>query len=225
MKITFFRAVLFLLLSSVFVTACSQKSSDPVPESHEYNPATDTSHSKVSISDPYSESAEGDSAQTFTITIDPIKNYDVTFDYDLVSSTAVDGVHYSGIAKSGTLTIGAGQGHITVKYNFLENALADGEKFLQLNLSHFGHGKLEFGFNFARHYMTDNDSTPINSLGLKMEMGSSSCVIATDGVLKCWGNNTYGQLGDGTLVQSNSPIVIDSGTSYSTVSTSNSHTC
>ncbi len=46
----------------------------------------------------------------------------------------------------------------------------------------------------------------------------SNCAITTAGVLKCWGYNTYGGVGDGTTTHRNSPVVVDSGVSYSKVS-------
>ena len=47
-----------------------------------------------------------------------------------------------------------------------------------------------------------------------------TCAISQADDLYCWGDNTYYQLGDGTNVQSLSPLVIDSGTKYSKVLTS-----
>jgi alpha-tubulin suppressor-like RCC1 family protein len=46
----------------------------------------------------------------------------------------------------------------------------------------------------------------------------SNCAITTSGILKCWGYNTYGGVGDGTTTHRNSPVIIDSGVSYSKVS-------
>jgi alpha-tubulin suppressor-like RCC1 family protein len=46
----------------------------------------------------------------------------------------------------------------------------------------------------------------------------SNCAITTAGVLKCWGFNSDGQLGDNTIVNKLVPTEIDSGTTYSRVS-------
>jgi alpha-tubulin suppressor-like RCC1 family protein len=53
-----------------------------------------------------------------------------------------------------------------------------------------------------------------------------TCGITTSGVLKCWGNNNYGQVGDGTTgVARALPVVIASGTNFSDVSAGYVHTC
>ncbi len=56
-----------------------------------------------------------------------------------------------------------------------------------------------------------------------------ACGITQSGVLKCWGANGSGQLGDGTLISRTSPVTIDSGTSYKSVAVggngSEAHSC
>ncbi len=54
----------------------------------------------------------------------------------------------------------------------------------------------------------------------------TACAITTTGVLKCWGKNTSGQIGDGST-GSTAPIptTIDSGTTYIEVATGYDHSC
>jgi len=54
---------------------------------------------------------------------------------------------------------------------------------------------------------------------------SHTCGITTSGVLKCWGLNTNGQLGNASTTQSATPVVIDAGVSYNQVSAGLNHTC
>jgi len=53
-----------------------------------------------------------------------------------------------------------------------------------------------------------------------------TCVIMDDGSVKCWGYNTYGQLGDGTTVPHSSPAaVVDLGGTAVTITADGQHTC
>ena len=54
-----------------------------------------------------------------------------------------------------------------------------------------------------------------------------SCIISNNGSLKCWGNNYYGQLGDGTRTHRLTPktISLDTNLYAVKVSAGNSHTC
>jgi hypothetical protein len=50
-------------------------------------------------------------------------------------------------------------------------------------------------------------------------------VYLTTGTLKCWGWNTYGQLGDGTNQNRNTPITINVGGTVGLLTLGGSHTC
>jgi len=56
--------------------------------------------------------------------------------------------------------------------------------------------------------------------------GSHNCVILNDASLQCWGDNSNGQLGDGTDVDKSTPISVNFGLKkVLAVSTGSSHTC
>jgi alpha-tubulin suppressor-like RCC1 family protein len=42
-----------------------------------------------------------------------------------------------------------------------------------------------------------------------ISVGSSHvCAVLSDATIRCWGTNTYGELGDGTTTESTSPVVV-----------------
>lgn len=56
--------------------------------------------------------------------------------------------------------------------------------------------------------------------------GFQTCARKTDGTLWCWGDNAYGQLGDGTTVDRLSPVQVTAlGTDVIQVAVATSHTC
>ena len=47
--------------------------------------------------------------------------------------------------------------------------------------------------------------------------GQSTCGVATDQAAYCWGDNSYGQLGDGTTTGRTSPGPVSGGFSFATL--------
>ncbi|MCR5890291.1 hypothetical protein LRS06_21430 [Hymenobacter sp. J193] len=54
--------------------------------------------------------------------------------------------------------------------------------------------------------------------------GEHTFSIHADGTLWAWGDNTYGQLGDGTFADRSTPVQVGNDTNWASVSTSNAHT-
>jgi alpha-tubulin suppressor-like RCC1 family protein len=55
--------------------------------------------------------------------------------------------------------------------------------------------------------------------------GSATCGVTTEGASYCWGNNDFGQLGDGTFSPRSSPVPVQGGLSFVVLSAGESHTC
>jgi len=79
-----------------------------------------------------------------------------------------------------------------------------------------------------------SSSTPVAVSGLSGVLsisasrpygGSHTCAVITGGTLKCWGVNAERQLGDGSLINRNTPVLVPGLTGVSTVSSGYRHTC
>jgi alpha-tubulin suppressor-like RCC1 family protein len=55
--------------------------------------------------------------------------------------------------------------------------------------------------------------------------GDHPCAVLGDGSVRCWGNNAFGQLGNGTIRSTASPVVVRGITSATAVTSGGNHTC
>lgn len=77
-----------------------------------------------------------------------------------------------------------------------------------------------------------DQSSAVDVVGLGSDVAMASpegfahaCAVTTAGALYCWGYNLDGQVGDGTTIESGTPVEITVLPSVSTVVTSSTHTC
>ena len=52
-----------------------------------------------------------------------------------------------------------------------------------------------------------------------------TCAVTHEGTVRCWGNNHYAQLGDGTTVDRDSPVAVAGLTGVSAIAAGRRHTC
>ncbi len=56
--------------------------------------------------------------------------------------------------------------------------------------------------------------------------GTQSCALSTAGALKCWGDNAFGQVGDGTRIDRHAPVdVVGMGSGVAAITAAGDHTC
>lgn len=79
---------------------------------------------------------------------------------------------------------------------------------------------------------TENRSTPVavNGLGSDVQAivagGYHTCALTRSGAMLCWGWNVYGQVGDGTTVNRNTPTTVsDFGSGVQAITAGGQHTC
>jgi alpha-tubulin suppressor-like RCC1 family protein len=77
-----------------------------------------------------------------------------------------------------------------------------------------------------------NRSAPVDVIGLTSGVASisnasdHSCAVTTAGGVKCWGNNFFGKLGDGTNTERRTPVdVVGLTSGVAAVAVGGSHTC
>jgi alpha-tubulin suppressor-like RCC1 family protein len=63
------------------------------------------------------------------------------------------------------------------------------------------------------------DGNPANSLNNHL------CALLSDGTVKCWGDNTYGQLGDGTKTSSSTAVAVLGLNGATAVAAGGGHSC
>src|SRR5262249_50564582 len=61
--------------------------------------------------------------------------------------------------------------------------------------------------------------------GFSYILGHHTCGLTTAGEIYCWGFNAVGQLGNGTVVQSSTPVAVLGGLTFPAVSAGGGHTC
>jgi RHS repeat-associated protein len=81
---------------------------------------------------------------------------------------------------------------------------------------------------------TTDSTTPVDVIGLSSGVsaiatgGYYTCALLTDGTVECWGDNSYGQLGNNSTTDSSTPVTVSglgSGSGVTAIAAGGGHTC
>ncbi|MEN0058697.1 MAG: hypothetical protein AAGB31_07670, partial [Bdellovibrio sp.] len=179
---------------------------------------TDLTPAVVGIAEHEQAVVENDGlSHTLTLTSTASKPYPITVTYQLTGN-AVAGTDHS-LQTTGTMTLPAGATSASLPVQALRNAGSTNNSYFQMRLvstdrtmGHIDESKI------SRFLISDVDAAPRPTVTSYSTGATSVCAILSDGQLKCWGNNDYGQVGNGSTTTHPAPVTIDPGVSYSMVS-------
>jgi alpha-tubulin suppressor-like RCC1 family protein len=165
----------------------------------------------------------GSTGKQVTISIENPAFEDVTMPV-LTSGNATHNVDYKVFETS--ITIPAGQKTATIHYDIYDDGDDETNESFIIQVERT---TLTKNFGLSDKYAVKVEIYDDDGVKDKWRAFSSSenhsCGILNSGILKCWGLNTKGQLGDNTIVNKDSPVTIDPGTSYQEIQTGSFHSC
>ncbi|MFV8258141.1 Ig-like domain-containing protein [Bdellovibrio bacteriovorus] len=164
------------------------------------------------------------SAKSITFNLSVTKPYDIDVFYRTLG-TAVSGVDHD-IPLSGSVRIPAGATSVEMPFQVLANNSSSLNKYTQLNLYYANTPAARFSNVYQSRVLIQDVDNTTRDTAVKVAISNENrCVVTSSGKLKCWGANTYGQVGDGTLEDRDFPVSVDAATTYVDVSVGNRHAC
>lgn len=166
---------------------------------------------------------EGDSGQNITFTINPVKNYDVIVYYK-VTGDALNPTHHN--LSSGSVTIPANTASASITANFPDNALTEGEKVLNVHITHTSTIAAILGINYQSQYFIADDEKNLKVISVALSQ-KHSCAVLSDGYVRCWGYNTSVALGtgDANFRDIATLVAVPGNPTFTSVTTGLDHTC
>src|SRR5690606_33370591 len=123
-----------------------------------------------------------------------------------VLGSAVHGVDHN--LADGTITIPKGETSANLSFSYYNNGALNQEQDIQIYIEQANAG-VKLGA-LAQSRKAVVDESQVGPQAIDISAGNThACGITTTGTLKCWGDNSYGRLGDGTTDIRSSPTTID----------------
>ncbi len=159
------------------------------------------------------------SQQSLALVLSAAKSYPVSIAYsisDFYTTLSTPGQYTS---SSQSVTIPAGETAAEITFSFAGNATPDAGApgAIHVSLAGTNSRSVVLGENSVHRRIFLDDDGGYDPF-VQVAAGSySACGISALGKLRCWGSNSFGQLGVGTTTNQSSPVEVDSGTSYAKV--------
>ena len=185
----------------------------------------DSAPNMISIQEHEQSAWETDgSLKAFTITSAVAKPYPLTINYE-IQGDSVSGLDHN-LPMAGSVVIPAGQTSVTLPFSLYPNPFSVEHKEVRLVLKSSSRATARLEDNRLSRFLIYDVDGGARATVVSYSMNQyTTCVVLSDGVLKCWGGNTGGQIGDGTTINRTAPVAIDAGTSYASVYVGSSTTC
>jgi alpha-tubulin suppressor-like RCC1 family protein len=159
---------------------------------------------------------------SLTVDLSQAHTQNIGFTYYTQNQTAASGTDYVGV--SGSATISAGQTQVVISVPIADNITKTSNKTFFFNISSATNAEISSASSIVQ--IQDAYYNPMTGLSGIATGQSHSCALTITGGVKCWGNNSSGQIGDGTTTLRTAAVDVSSLTSgVAAISTGNSHTC
>lgn len=170
---------------------------------------------------------EGNGTQkvSFILAITDLMPVDIDVDYVLVNNASTQELQRHNLASKGTVRIPANTRAVKLEFDFLGNSSADADQTIGVQLLFTNNSSVKANGRIQSEVMIRDDESSSTQYKEVSAGQSHTCAITSAGLLRCWGLNDFGQLGDGTTVLRTTPVNIDSSTSFSQISSGFSHSC
>jgi len=149
---------------------------------------------------------------------------DTVLEYKVIPGTATPGVDF--VLNSGQLTIPAGQSSGTISFSIVNNAILDGTRTFAVNIESSSRSRTSSSAVFSKEvFILDDDKSAVTLVDYGVGR-AHMCALFSDGLVRCSGENSSGQLGQGnTSSYSGWVTVFAAGSGVSKLKVGHDQTC